>query len=55
MEAALTQEAWAKAAGIGNLGRNSCSNLYVSLVATWRARNVVGPLHLLCDDILEEK
>lgn len=50
----VVQDRWSEAAGIGGVGRSNSGELFDRLVATWKARNVVGPLHLLCDNDKEE-
>ncbi|OQR95893.1 bifunctional glutathionylspermidine amidase/glutathionylspermidine synthetase [Thraustotheca clavata] len=35
-------------------GRSNSDKLFTQLIETWKARNVVGPLHLLCDEDPEE-
>ncbi|KDO30542.1 hypothetical protein SPRG_04443 [Saprolegnia parasitica CBS 223.65] len=54
MECGYNQDAWASLADLDTIGRSGSDTLFAKLVATWRARNVIGPLHLLCDDDPEE-
>ncbi|OQS00676.1 bifunctional glutathionylspermidine amidase/glutathionylspermidine synthetase [Achlya hypogyna] len=54
LECGLTQDAWAAATGVAAVGQSNSDGLFAKLVATWQARRVEGPLHLLCDDDPEE-
>ncbi|KDO18332.1 hypothetical protein SPRG_21714 [Saprolegnia parasitica CBS 223.65] len=52
LECGLTQDALASVLGLP--GHSNSNGLFAKLVDTWAARNVIGPLHLLCDDEPEE-
>ncbi|KDO30544.1 hypothetical protein SPRG_04445 [Saprolegnia parasitica CBS 223.65] len=52
LECGLTQDALASLLGLP--GHSNSNGLFSKLVETWTARNVIGPLHLLCDDEPEE-
>ncbi len=54
-ECAYTQDAFARAVGAG-LGRSAGHDVHQRLVETWQRLAVVGPLHILCDDVdMEER
>ncbi|RLO04122.1 hypothetical protein DYB28_008029 [Aphanomyces astaci] len=52
-ECGHSQDKWADVVGLG--GRSNSDTLFRQLVAAWTAKEVVGHLHLLCDDDLEER
>ena len=54
-ECGYIQDRWAKAVGIANVGRDTSTKLFEQLVATWKSKNVSGPLHLMCDNDAEER
>jgi len=54
MEAAHVQDDWSHAAGLGGVGSDVGGEVFDRLVAAWRAREVQGLLHLLCDTDGEE-
>ncbi|OQR97229.1 bifunctional glutathionylspermidine amidase/glutathionylspermidine synthetase [Achlya hypogyna] len=55
LECGYTQDAWASAAGVGKVGRSSSSSLFAQLVAAWENKHLDGPLHVMCDNDLEER
>ncbi|RHY23013.1 hypothetical protein DYB32_009326 [Aphanomyces invadans] len=52
-ECGHSQDKWAATVGLG--GRSNSDTLFTQLVAAWTSKKVVGDLHLLCDDDLEER
>lgn len=54
-ECGEVQDKYAKAAGYAHVGRDVGSNLFPSLVDAWKAMKIEGVLHLLCDDVKEER
>ncbi|KDO23658.1 hypothetical protein SPRG_11106 [Saprolegnia parasitica CBS 223.65] len=55
LECGYTQDAWSIGAGIGSVGRSSSHTLFAQLVAAWKGKALDGPLHLMCDNDLEER
>ena len=55
MEAAHVQDDWSLAAGIGGVGEDVGRNVFPQLIEAWKARQVSGLLHLLCDTDGEER
>lgn len=54
-ECAITQDAYAQAVGAGT-GRSAGHDVHDRLVDTWRRIKIVGPLHILCDNVdVEER
>jgi glutathionylspermidine amidase/synthetase len=54
-ECAVTQDAYAQAVG-ADAGRSAGHDVHDRLVETWRRLGIVGPLHIMCDDVdVEER
>lgn len=49
-ECAVTQDAYAQAVGAG-AGRSAGHDVHGRLVEAWRRLGIVGPLHIMCDDV----